>query len=346
MVYCAADSGLNQYTKSDIAFPHQVELKANLDEVKANLKGLKNKPGTTRPADVTNYIRKKPGYPNHIRFFVLVNLVQRHPVEDLVLELKRRKTITKEQVLREMKNRAEDSDIVATSTVMSLKCPLSTLRIEVPCRTVVCTHNQCFDASSFLQLQEQAPTWSCPVCSKATSYESLQIDQYVDDILHSTSPDVEQVIIEPDGKWSSPKEDEFKGAGGVTPATEDEDELIEIKEPGIVRVKQESLSASGLSLERTPAQSREPSATSSAARLSTNKRSAAQVIDLTGSDDDDGDFSPVRPAKRLASNAPHRAYVRPAFRNSFSSGLVNGGNFSTTNQTNSESPRHTGGLDA
>ncbi|KAF7171269.1 hypothetical protein CNMCM5623_003639 [Aspergillus felis] len=288
MVYCAADSGLNQYTKSDIAFPHQVELKANLDEVKANLKGLKNKP---------------------------------------------------------VKNRAEDSDIVATSTVMSLKCPLSTLRIEVPCRTVVCTHNQCFDASSFLQLQEQAPTWLCPVCSKATSYESLQVDQYVDDILHSTSPDVEQVIIEPDGKWSSPKEDEFKGAGGVTPATEDEDELIEIKEPGIVHVKQESLSASGLSLERTPAQSREPSATSSAARLSTNKRSAAQVIDLTGSDDD-GDLSPVRPAKRLASNAPHRAYARPAFRNSFSSGLVNGGNFSFTNQTNSESPRHIGGFDA
>ncbi|GIK06524.1 SUMO ligase siz1 [Aspergillus viridinutans] len=352
MVYCAADSGLNQYTKSDIAFPHQVELKANLDEVKANLKGLKNKPGTTRPADVTNYIRKKPGYPNHIvmtyaltqkRFFVLVNLVQRHPIEDLVLELKRRKTITKEQVLREMKNRAEDSDIVATSTVMSLKCPLSTLRIEVPCRTVVCTHNQCFDASSFLQLQEQAPTWSCPVCSKATSYESLQVDQYVDDILHSTSPDVEQVIIEPDGNWSSPKEDEFEGAGGVTPATEDEDELIEIKEPGIVHVKQESLSASGLSLERTPAQSREPSATSSATRLSTNKRSAAQVIDLTGSDDDG---SPVRPAKRLASNAPHRAYARPAFRNSFSSGLVNGGNFSFTNQTNSESPRHIGGFDA
>ncbi|RHZ45842.1 Siz/PIAS RING finger protein [Aspergillus thermomutatus] len=368
MVYCAADSGLNQYTKSDIAFPHQVELKANLDEVKANLKGLKNKPGTTRPADVTNYIRKKPGYPNHIVMtyaltqkastasppfqsphilfpFHHVNAHYRHPIEDLVLELKTRKTITKEQVLREMKNRADDSDIVATSTVMSLKCPLSTLRIEVPCRTVICTHNQCFDASSFLQLQEQAPTWSCPVCSKATSYESLQVDQYVDDILHSTSPDVEQVIIEPDGKWSSPKGDEFKGAGGVTPATDDEDELVEIKEPGIVHVKQESLSASGLSLERTPAQSREPSATSSAARLSTNKRSAAQVIDLTGSDDD-GELSPVRPAKRLASNAHHRAYSRPEFRNSFSSGLVNGGNLSFTNQTNPKSPRHTGGYDA
>lgn len=66
MVFCAADSGLKPYTKSEIAFPHQVELKANLDEVKANLRGLKNKPGTTQPADVTNYIRKKPGYPNTI----------------------------------------------------------------------------------------------------------------------------------------------------------------------------------------------------------------------------------------------------------------------------------------
>lgn len=66
MVYCTADSGLKQYTKSDIAFPHQVELKANLDEVKANLRGLKNKPGTTQPADVTNYLRKKANYPNNI----------------------------------------------------------------------------------------------------------------------------------------------------------------------------------------------------------------------------------------------------------------------------------------
>lgn len=66
MAYCAADTGLNPYTKSDVAFPYQCELKANLDEVRANLRGLKNKPGTTRPADVTDYIRKKPSYPNLI----------------------------------------------------------------------------------------------------------------------------------------------------------------------------------------------------------------------------------------------------------------------------------------
>ncbi|EIT80401.1 Zn-finger transcription factor [Aspergillus flavus] len=354
MVYCAADTGLNQYTKSDIAFPHQVELKANLDEVKANLRGLKNKPGTTRPADVTDYIRKKPGYPNHIvmtyalttkRFFVLVSLVQRHPVEELVAELKMRKTISKDQVLREMKSRADDTDIVATSSVMSLKCPLSTLRIAVPCRSVICTHNQCFDAYSFLQLQEQAPTWSCPVCSKATSFESLQIDQYVDDILRSTSTDVEQVVVEPDGRWSNPRVVDASEAGGVTPESDDDD-LIEIKELGNTPVKQESLPAASLSLQRTPAQSREPSSTSSVARLSTNKRPATQVIDLTGSDDDNDDGSPVRPPKRPALNLLNRSLPRQEFQSSYNTALANGKAVPRAGQTSSESASQTTGYNA
>ncbi|KAF9892198.1 SUMO ligase siz1 [Aspergillus nanangensis] len=355
MVYCAPDTGLNQYTRSDIAFPHQVELKVNLDEVKTNLRGLKNKPGTTRPADVTKYIRKKPGYPNHIvmtyaltqkRFFVLANLVQQHPVKELVTELKRRKVISKEQVIREMKSRADDSDIVATSSVMSLKCPISACRIEVPCRSVVCTHNRCFDASSFLQLQEQAPTWSCPICSKATSYESLQIDQYVDDILQSTPPDVEQVTIEPSGSWSTFKAEdvgETGGANGATPASDDDDdELIEITEPIITPIKQESLPASNFLLQRTPAQSREPSTTSSAPRLSTNKRPASQVIDLTGSDEEDEDNLPVRPTKRPMLHLSNRSFPQQELRNPYGSGLENGVNI----PFGSESPSLNGGFDA
>lgn len=76
-------------------------------------------------------------------------------------------------------SKAEDSDIVATSCIMSLKCPLSTLRIGIPCRSTVCSHNQCFDATSFLQLQEQAPTWTCPVCSKLVNFGDLEVDLYV-----------------------------------------------------------------------------------------------------------------------------------------------------------------------
>ncbi|CAI7583462.1 unnamed protein product [Penicillium pancosmium] len=325
MVYCAADSGLKSYTKSDIAFPHQVELKVNLDEVKANLRGLKNRPGTTQPADVTNYIRKKPNYTNNIvmtyaltqkKFFALINLVRLHPVNELVGQLQTRKLISKEQVIREMKNRAQDSDIVATSSVMSLKCPLSTLRIQVPCRSIVCTHNQCFDASSFLELQKQAPTWTCPVCSKSTSFESLQVDQYVDEILQSTSTDVDQVVVEPSGDWTNPTDSDIAKPGGVTPASDDDDDddLIEISQPGFPTptVKQEPISSSTIMLERTPAQSqsRETSTPSSAIRASSKKRPASAIIDLTASDDED-DESPMPPIKRPALNFAVRGLPPP-----------------------------------
>lgn len=66
MIYCAADTGLSSYIKADIAFPHQVEIKVNLDEIKANLRGLKNKPGSTRPADITNLVRKRANYENSV----------------------------------------------------------------------------------------------------------------------------------------------------------------------------------------------------------------------------------------------------------------------------------------
>ncbi|KAI9836683.1 MAG: hypothetical protein M1819_001319 [Sarea resinae] len=110
MVYCAADSGLSPYSKLDIAFPHQVEIKINQDEVKANLRGLKNKPGSTRPADITDLIRKTPGYENSLvmtyalttkRFSLIVNLVQKHGVDELVKKLRSGNVISKEKVIDE-----------------------------------------------------------------------------------------------------------------------------------------------------------------------------------------------------------------------------------------------------
>ncbi|KAK2861106.1 hypothetical protein FQN49_004541 [Arthroderma sp. PD_2] len=311
MVYCAADNGLTHYSPCDIAFPYQVELKVNLDDVKANLRGLKNKPGTTRPADITQFIRKKAGFSNtvtmtyaltHKKFFVVVNLVQKHPVEELVTQLQVRKTISSEQVVKEMQARAQDADIVATSAVMSLKCPLSTLRITVPCRTSVCTHNQCFDATSFLQLQEQAPTWSCPLCYKSTNFEALQIDQYVDNILRATSPSVEQVTIEANGDWANPSDvpEATAGSNGALANgnDDDDDDLVEISSSGIPAVKREGDSQASLHRE-TPTPSREASSVSSVPRPSTGKRAISQVIDLTASDEDE---EPPRPTKRLAFN--------------------------------------------
>lgn len=65
MMYCAAGKNGVQ----DIAFPYQSELKVNGGEVKANLRGLKNKPGSTRPVDITDSLRLRPNtYQNNIDF--------------------------------------------------------------------------------------------------------------------------------------------------------------------------------------------------------------------------------------------------------------------------------------
>ena len=61
MVYCTAEP-ISPFTKADIAFPHQVEIKVNGNEPKANLRGLKNKPGSTRPADITHLLHRRPPY--------------------------------------------------------------------------------------------------------------------------------------------------------------------------------------------------------------------------------------------------------------------------------------------
>lgn len=126
---------------------------------------------------------------------MIVNLVKQNSAESLVTKLKSGKTFSRERVVREsgflsilkvaltttnlmvVITKSEDSDLVATSTVMSLKCPLSTLRMNLPIRSTVCSHNQCFDALSFLQLQEQAPTWTCPHCNKVVCFEALVVDE-------------------------------------------------------------------------------------------------------------------------------------------------------------------------
>ena len=68
----------------------------------------------------------------------------------------------------------------------------------------------------FLQLQEQAPQWSCPVCNKPVAFGDLCIDEYFQDILNRTSKSIEKVDIEPNGDWTVIKEeDDSQQANGT-----------------------------------------------------------------------------------------------------------------------------------
>ena len=68
----------------------------------------------------------------------------------------------------------------------------------------------CFDAATFLQMNERKPKWDGPVCNGKDLCDDLLIDGYYCEILDSNlTRDEKNVILEKDGPWRVPaKEDE------------------------------------------------------------------------------------------------------------------------------------------
>lgn len=316
------------YNPVDVAFPNQLEVKINDDDVKHNFKGLKNKVGTTKPADITDKCRLIANYNNQIavtyalttkRYAYTVHLARYISSDKLVNQIKTAKVIPKQTVLDEMNKANADPDIAATAIRMSLKDPVSTIRITLPIRSTICSHNQCFDGAMFLQLQEQAPQWQCPICSKSITFASLCVDKYFEDILERTPKSIEKVDIEPNGEWKMIKQEEeprTNGSGKQARAPydrdddDDDDDLIEITDApsrlsnGTGAHSQPTnhyspAVSTGPPAFTPPVYSREPSIAQSTSTVS-NKRPAEAVIDLTLSDDDE----PPRPAKRVAPARP------------------------------------------
>ncbi|KAK8021237.1 SUMO ligase SizA [Apiospora arundinis] len=319
MVFCAAeDQGLQE-----VAFPHQSELKVNGGEIKANLRGLKGKPGSTRPVDITSSLRlDKHSYVNNIeftyaltqkKFFLAVYLCRAVSVEELVTKIQGRR-INKDSVIQELTKAANDPDVVATSQVLSLKCPLSYTRLRAPCRSTSCSHVQCFDATSYLQLQEQGPQWICPICNKSATFENLAIDQYVKDILDRTSENTEQVTIEPDGQWRAqassepePKRPRYSSGVNASVIDDDDDEVVPLDSFSLQSAR--NTLTPNQSLFGTPGSAQGNGNGSS----SGSRKRPAEVIDLTLSDDEDDE--PVRAPKRQnAGTTPSLGANIPKFQ--------------------------------
>ena len=174
---------------------------------------------------------------------------------------------------------------------------------------------QCFDAGYYLQLQEQAPTWTCPICNKAAPWEQLALDQYVNDILNLTPKSVEAVTVEPNGTWHIQSQADNAGGRTSNPTPsddegddDDDDDIVEIgNAPGFRPAKLETLTPHNV---RTPPlSSREESTAPSAMRPSTNgNKRSRDVIDLTLSDDEeDGRLAPKAP--RMSDSASSDAII-------------------------------------
>ncbi|KAI8366476.1 hypothetical protein EDC96DRAFT_607955 [Choanephora cucurbitarum] len=71
----------------------------------------------------------------------------------------------------------EDDEILAGDEVVSMLDPIILARIQHPTRCIFCTHNTCFDAKVFFDLQVNSMQWKCPICSvKIRGIQDLYVD--------------------------------------------------------------------------------------------------------------------------------------------------------------------------
>lgn len=213
MVFCASKE-IPTSQQMLMEFPDDCYIRVNKRTLDWRPRGVKNKPGTFTPADITKFCMLQESRINHVElrysnaskvFQASLHLVCPINAKTIVDSLIQEKFIPKEATYRALEKKIKDDDIMELSSTLSLKCPLGVQRIEVPCRSSKCQHLQCFDAFTFLSLNKNVQRWICPVCNRIMdSWDEIIVDGYCMDILKSTPKNLKNVNVHPDGKWEIP----------------------------------------------------------------------------------------------------------------------------------------------
>ncbi|XP_060857943.1 E3 SUMO-protein ligase PIAS2-like [Metopolophium dirhodum] len=166
-----------------------------------------------RPINCTQLVKLSPITPNIIKinwvdtlnYVMSMYLVKRISSETLIQRLQdkggRNSEETKKYIIEKLAD--VDPDLATTSYRFSLVCPLSKTRMKIPAKSIHCDHLQCFDASTFILMNEKKPTWMCPTCNKACMYDDLQIENYFLEVVSSPKLKESSKEIEflADGTW-------------------------------------------------------------------------------------------------------------------------------------------------
>jgi len=196
-------------TEVEIDFPSPIEIQVNGNVINQNYKGIKGKPGTAKPADISQFIKRNAQmnrvnilfYQTEATYLVYLYIVKTVSCESLISKVLEKSHIHKNSTIEKIRSQNEDDDIVVSTSSVTLKDPLSYTRMKYPVQSIYCNHSQCFDGLIFLQSQLQIPTWICPYCQISIKMEDLAISDYFQDILNTVPEDVDQVIINEDGSW-------------------------------------------------------------------------------------------------------------------------------------------------
>ncbi|WVO16818.1 hypothetical protein L204_104504 [Cryptococcus depauperatus] len=205
-----------------IEFPNNPEVAVNGVILPFREKGLRGKAGSAPPLDVdkSKRVTVEPGKVTGVtfghrgpttgknknqskRFFYQVVFCETTLKEELLTRLVALEPTKPEDALAELKRKEDDDDdgIVAGTVKMSLKDPLSYMRMTKPIRSSQCSHIQCFDAQWWIESNSVHPQWLCPHCSKPLLFDDLVCDGYVLSILEACPDSVDDVLLEPGGEW-------------------------------------------------------------------------------------------------------------------------------------------------
>ena len=98
-------------------------------------------------------------------------------------------------------NDAKDDELESTSEIISLRDPLSLIRIDKPGRSTDCKHLQFFDLKTYFTLNVNSQQFTCPVCNKPRPWSTLYCDQTYLAQLPQIPESVDKIEVFPDGTW-------------------------------------------------------------------------------------------------------------------------------------------------
>ncbi|OBA21684.1 hypothetical protein METBIDRAFT_12164 [Metschnikowia bicuspidata var. bicuspidata NRRL YB-4993] len=211
LLLCCAEPAARAGSAAPILFP-PIEIHVDNVLTKQSVRGLKGRPGSARPADLTPYVAH-PERPVAVRI-VYSDAPERHLLDAYIAEtalpeaildaVRRRPHVLLESTRRAVcaeNERAARDGVVVASVPLSLRCPITYARIATPVKSVHCDHVQCFDGLSFLMMQERIPAWQCPVCSLRIDEHLLAVSDFLQAVLDGAPPDADAVRLQPDGSW-------------------------------------------------------------------------------------------------------------------------------------------------
>lgn len=161
------------------------------------------------PIDCTQYVNIDSRFMNEIRIN-WTNDGNRYVMAMYVVEKFSSDTLLSKLVKKIPKNYDETKNYIIYNMAflkftspfhVSLKCPMSNLRMNFPAKSIHCKHLQCFDAAEFIILNEKVSTWRCILCDASCSYDELQIDIYFLSIVKNRSVRQDMIQIFSDGSW-------------------------------------------------------------------------------------------------------------------------------------------------